>query len=211
MGYYLPAKTRKSRFVEMFGNAKFAEYELVEICHFIDYRGKTPTKSESGIPLITAKNVRKDGFHIEPREYIPEELFETWMTRGYPRAGDVLFTTEAPLGNVCRIPELHERFAVGQRIVTLQPNLEFLNAVYLERALLSDGFQRKLFQKSSGSTVTGIRSKLLERLTIPIPPLSLQREFAAFVAEVDKSEFAVRKSLEELQRLYRQQLQGAFG
>lgn len=211
MGYYLPAKTRKSRFVEMFGDAKFAEHELVEICHFIDYRGKTPTKSESGIPLITAKNVRKDGFHMEPREYIPEELFETWMTRGYPRAGDVLFTTEAPLGNVCRIPELHERFAVGQRIVTLQPNLEFLNAVYLERALLSDGFQRKLFQKSSGSTVTGIRSKLLERLTIPIPPLALQREFAAFVAEVDKSKFAVRKRLEKARQLYRAKLQEYFG
>ena len=148
---------------------------------------------------------------MEPREYIPEEVFETCMTRGYPRAGDVLFTTEAPLGNVCRIPELHERFAVGQRIVTLQPNLEFLNAVYLERALLSDGFQRKLFQKSSGSTVTGIRSKLLERLTIPIPPLALQREFAAFVGEIDKSEFAVRKRLEKARQLYRAKLQEYFG
>ena len=109
-------RPHKSRFVEMFGDGKYSERELITITNFIDYRGKTPTKSDTGVPLITAKNVRANGFSIEPREYMPEELFDAWMTRGFPRAGDVLFTTEAPLGNVCRIPNLYNRFAVGQRM-----------------------------------------------------------------------------------------------
>ena len=176
----------KSRFVEMFGDGKYPERELITVTTFIDYRGKTPTKSDSGIPLITAKNVRTNGFSVEPREYMPEELFVKWMTRGFPRVGDILFTTEAPLGNVCRIPNLYDRFAVGQRIVTMQVMQDVLDSSYLEHALKSDTFQRKIKQKSSGSTVTGIRSKLLEKLTVPIPPLSLQREFAAFVEKVDK-------------------------
>ena len=200
----------KSRFVEMFGEIKYPERELITVTSFIDYRGKTPTKSDSGIPLITAKNVRGNGFSVEPREYMPEELFAEWMTRGFPRVGDVLFTTEAPLGNVCRIPNLYDRFAVGQRIVTMQVMQDVLDSSYLEHALKSDTFQRKIKQKSSGSTVTGIRSKLLEKLTVPIPPLALQREFAAFVAKVDGLAAAVKKGLEAAERLYRQQLQEAF-
>ena len=200
----------KSRFVEMFGEIKYPERELITVTSFIDYRGKTPTKSDRGVPLITAKNVRANGFSLEPREYIPEELFAEWMTRGFPRVGDVLFTTEAPLGNVCRIPNLYDRFAVGQRIVTMQVMQDVLDSSYLEHALKSDAFQRKIRQKSSGSTVTGIRSKLLEKLTIPIPPIALQREFAAFVVKVDKLAFAVRKSLESAEKLYRQQLSEAF-
>ena len=203
-------RPHKSRFVEMFGDGKYSERELITITNFIDYRGKTPTKSDTGVPLITAKNVRANGFSIEPREYMPEELFDAWMTRGFPRAGDVLFTTEAPLGNVCRIPNLYNRFAVGQRIVTMQVNKDILDSAYLEHALRSEKFRRKIKQKSSGSTVTGIRSKLLERLRIPLPPLALQREFAAFVAKVDKLAFAVRKSLETAEELYRQQLAEAF-
>ena len=204
-------RPHKSQFVEMFGEVKYPERELITVTSFIDYRGKTPTKSDSGIPLITAKNVRANGFSVEPREYMPEELFAKWMTRGFPRVGDVLFTTEAPLGNVCRIPNLYERFAVGQRIVTMQVMQDILDSSYLEHALKSDTFQRKIKQNSSGSTVTGIRSKLLEKLTVPIPPFALQREFAAFVEKVDKLAFAVRQRRDTARKLYRAKIQEFFG
>jgi type I restriction enzyme S subunit len=141
---------------------------------------------------------------------MPETLFAEWMTRGFPRVGDVLFTTEAPLGNVCRIPNLYGRFAVGQRIVTMQVMKEVLDPSYLEHALKSDSFQRKIKQKSSGSTVTGIRSKLLEKLTVPIPPLALQQEFAAFVEKVDKLAFKAKASLEKLETLKKAMMQKYF-
>ncbi|MFV3386095.1 restriction endonuclease subunit S [Pseudomonas sp. NY15364] len=81
--------------------------KLETIARFIDYRGKTPTKVESGIPLITAKNIRKGYISREPREYIRPEDYDSWMTRGIPNVGDVLITTEAPLGNVATI-DIHE-------------------------------------------------------------------------------------------------------
>jgi type I restriction enzyme S subunit len=68
------------------------------LARFIDYRGKTPKKVDSGIPLITAKNVRFGYINREPYEYLTESEYESWMTRGFPRVGDILFTTEAPLG-----------------------------------------------------------------------------------------------------------------
>jgi type I restriction enzyme S subunit len=91
----------------------WAWVRLGSIANFIDYRGKTPIKTETGVPLITAKNVRQGYIHREPREFIAESAYAGWMTRGFPRMGDILFTTEAPLGNVA-IVDIDERFALGK-------------------------------------------------------------------------------------------------
>mgnify|MGYP004637218445 FL=1 len=204
----------KARFVELFGlhyKNHINEKQLDEVCNFIDYRGKTPEKSEYGIPLITAKNVKDNRFSIEPQEFIPEENYDDVMTRGIPKANDVLFTTEAPLGNVCRIPAVYQKFCVGQRLITMQPHEEVLNSEYLEHALASAEFQEKMWQKASGSTVKGIRSKLLVLLTIPVPQIELQKQFADFVKQVDKSKVKVQKSLDETQCLFDSLMQKYFG
>ena len=200
----------KFQFVEMFENKNFKEEELISLCKFIDYRGKTPTKCENGIPLITAKNVKNNSFSFEPREYFLPELYESHMTRGIPRAGDVLFTTEAPLGNVCRIPEIEEKFAVGQRIITMQV-YEKITEIYLEHALQSDSFQKEMWRKSTGSTVKGIKSRLLGKITIPVPPIELQNQFAEFVKLIDKQKFKMQSSLEEIQKLLESLMNKYFG
>ena len=198
----------KSRFVEMFGKIKH-EDSLENLCRFIDYRGKTPEKTDMGLPFITAKNIRMHHMSFETQEFISKETYDKVMTRGFPRVGDVVFTTEAPLGNVCRIPSIDTEFYIGQRIITMQT--DSLEPAYLEYALASNEFRKKLDAKASGSTVTGIRSKLLEKLTIPVPPLELQNRFAAFVAEVDKSKLAVQQSLEKLETLKKSLMQQYFG
>ena len=197
----------KSRFVEMFGKIKH-EDSLENLCRFIDYRGKTPEKTDMGLPFITAKNIRMHHMSFETQEFISKETYDKVMTRGFPRVGDVVFTTEAPLGNVCRIPSIDTEFYIGQRIITMQT--DSLEPAYLEYALASNEFRKKLDAKASGSTVTGIRSKLLEKLTIPVPPLELQNRFAAFVAEVDKSKLAVKQSLEKLETLKKSLMQQYF-
>ena len=85
----------------------------------IDYRGKTPRKTSSGIPLITAKVVK--GGRIEPPdEFIDAADYADWMRRGIPRAGDVVITTEAPLGEVAQLPA--GRIALAQRLIALRGN-----------------------------------------------------------------------------------------
>ena len=198
----------KSRFHEMFGD-KYSEDTLLNLCNIIDYRGKTPEKVESGLPFITAKNVKMHYMSLEPREYISKEIYDKVMVRGFPKEGDVLFTTEAPLGNVCRIPNFDTEFYIGQRIVTIQTDK--LNSTYLEYALSDKEFIKKYMGKSSGSTVKGIRVRLLEQLTIPVPPRVLQDEFATFVLQVDKSQLAIKNSLEELETLKKSLMQAYFG
>lgn len=198
----------KSRFVELF-SSDYPEYTLLDLCNIIDYRGKTPEKVESGLPFITAKNVKMHYMSLVPREYISKETYDKVMVRGFPKEGDVVFTTEAPLGNVCRIPHFNSEFYIGQRIVTLQT--EKLEPIYLEYALTSDSFIKKYRNKSSGSTVTGIRVRLLEQLTIPVPPINLQTQFADFVTKVEQQKATVQKSIDKLEMLKKSLMQEYFG
>lgn len=198
----------KSRFIEMFGEIR-QELALNKLCNFIDYRGKTPEKSKEGLPFITARNVKMHYMSFETLEFISESTYKDVMTRGIPKEGDVLFTTEAPLGNVCRVPHFDTKFYIGQRIITMQPIL--VKAAYLEYALSSNEFKNKLAEKASGSTVTGIRSKLLEKLTIPVPPIELQNKFAEFVEKVEKNKSAIKKSLSSLETLKKSLMQKYFG
>ena len=197
----------KSRFLEMFGD-KLNEDTLLNLCNIIDYRGKTPEKVESGLPFITAKNIKMHQFNMDPREYISKETYDKVMVRGFPKEGDVVFTTEAPLGNVCRIPFFETKFYIGQRIVTFQTTK--LNPIYLEYALDTDGFRKKLAEKASGSTVTGVRVRLLEQLTIPVPSIELQNQFAEFVEQVDKLKVVVKTHLEKLETLKKSLMQQYF-
>lgn len=204
----------KSLFIEMFGEfLKNNENPMMLslITKFIDYRGKTPEKSESGIPLITAKNVKNNHFSINPQEFIPAENYNRVMTRGLPKVNDVLFTTEAPLGNVCRIPAIFDRFCVGQRLITMQPKENLITAEYLEYALLSKEFQNELSKKSSGSTVKGIRSKELEKLTLPVSPLPLQNEFADRINAIEQQKALLQDGLAKMETAYKALMQEYFG
>lgn len=67
---------------------------LEDLFRFIDYRGRTPVRRSSGVRLITAKNVKKGFISNEPVEFIDEDVYPKWMTRGFPKKGDLLFVTE---------------------------------------------------------------------------------------------------------------------
>ena len=139
---------------------------------FIDYRGRTPTKTQEGVPLITAKNIRRGHISDSPREFIAEHDFDAWMTRGLPRVGDVLFTTEAPMGNAAPIRE-NRRFALAQRTITLAPYADFMGA-FLEILLLSPWFKEQLERRATGMTATGIKAAKLRLIRVPIPPVAEQ-------------------------------------
>ena len=84
----------------------------------IDYRGKSPKKSEAGIPVLSAKVVKGGRILTPIVQTISPHYYSEWMRRGIPKLGDVVLTTEGPLGEVAQIDD--KTYALGQRIVTLR-------------------------------------------------------------------------------------------
>ncbi len=179
----------KSQFIEMFGSFENVNLLPLSNCSkFIDYRGQTPLLSDNGtIRMINAKSVGK-GFFKEVDEFIDENTYNSWMKRGFAYAGDVLFVTEGhTFGNVCQVPSYLTKFALGQRVITIQGKANLLNNYFLAQYMQTVAFRKDIEKYKTGGTAQGIRSKDLLKISIPIPNLCLQDQFAAIVKQIDKS------------------------
>ena len=162
---------------------------------FIDYRGKTPVKTTSGVRLVTAKNVKMGFLQETPMEFIATASYKGWMTRGIPQKGDVLFTTEAPLANVAQL-DTDEKVAFAQRIIIMQPNAARLDSTCLKYLLLSQPVQQRIRTKGTGATVQGIKASLLKLIEISFP-----KSLATQVQIVSKLD-DLRDETQRLARLY---------
>ncbi|MFM5858737.1 restriction endonuclease subunit S [Aeromonas veronii] len=141
----------------------------------IDYRGKTPVKTDYGVPLVTAKVIK--GGRIEtPTEFIAPEDYDSWMRRGIPLAGDVVMTTEAPLGEVAQLGA--EQVALAQRVITLRGKTGFLDNAYLLYLLQTEEMQDQLKSRATGTTVLGIKQSELRKVRVKVPPFDLQQSVA---------------------------------
>lgn len=163
---------------------------------FIDYRGRTPPKTAKGVPLITAKNVRMGVLNREPREFVSQSTFDNWMTRGLPKPGDLFFTTEAPLANIC-VNNITESFALAQRVICFQPYGQ-INTRYFMFAIMSDLMQDLISEHSTGLTAKGIKASKLKPLPLPIPPRDEQDRIVAKINALltlcDQMKFALTKA-----------------
>lgn len=169
------------------GQEKWCSEHLTNILdRVIDYRGLSVPKSEFGVPLITARNVREGTLDFSVREFIKESAYDAWARRGLPKSGDVLFTTEAPLGNVALFPNTG-RFAIGQRVVALRPLSGMIDAGYLLQFLLSPIGKKRIDLFSTGSTAKGISSKQLHKLVIDFPPIAHQQIIASALGYWDSA------------------------
>ncbi|ENM5882833.1 restriction endonuclease subunit S [Vibrio metoecus] len=148
----------------------------------IDYRGKTPTKTTSGIPLITAKII-KNGRIQDVNEYIAEGDYDAWMRRGIPKEGDVVLTTEAPLGEVAQLDS--RKIALAQRVITLRGKKGVLDNDYLLYLLQSHDVQHQLDGRGTGSTVKGIKQSELKEIILSFPSINVQKRIAQHLKNID--------------------------
>ncbi len=141
--------------------------------------GKHLKKVDEGIFLVTARNI-KNGIvdYSLSKEFVKIEDYDKVMSRGKPKIGDVLFTTEAPLGEVANVDE--ERIALAQRIVKFDGVKEKLNNYYLKYMLMSNDFQERLKTYATGSTALGIKASKFPQLKIILPPYEEQIIIADF-------------------------------
>ena len=177
---------------------KFESNTLGNVCKFIDYRGKTPPKVTNGIPLITAKII-KNGIIQEPQEFIAPDFYDEWMRRGIPKKGDIIITTEAPLGEVAQI-KTDDKMAFAQRIIILEPDCNVLNPNYLLYALQDVVLKTRIEARASGTTVFGIKASELKKVEIELPPIGEQHRIGTTLSLIDEkiaTNNSINKNLED--------------
>lgn len=151
----------------------------------IDHRGKTPLKLSGdwalqGIPVLSAKNIKSTGMvNMQDIRFVAEDLYCRWMSTPLA-AGDILLTSEGPLGEVYFLAHT-KTFCLGQRLFGLRVDPSMTVPSYIYLWLRSTSGQNELHSRATGTTVLGIRQSELLRCKVLCPPQKVQHEFESFV------------------------------
>jgi len=202
-----------SKMSGIFNDNSWPICELADHVKFIDYRGRTPKKTDSGIRLITAKNIKLGYLQDEPYEYVDPVIYSQWMTRGIPNKGDVLFTTEAPLANVAQL-DTDEQVVFAQRCIILRPDRSFLDPSFLKYMIMTNPVRADILFNGTGTTVKGIKASVLKKIKIFEPSVQEQKEIAQeldrLTEQTQKLQILYRKKFDLLKALRQSLLQQAF-
>jgi type I restriction enzyme S subunit len=159
----------------------WVEVAIDDTIRVVDYRGRTPPFSEAGVPHLRSFNVKNGAVVWGGCAYVTQVTYERYMSRGRPAHGDLLFTTEAPMGEVAFAPE--GQFCMAQRMMLLKPDPEVWHSEYLMLHLRSPWFQGHLQLNATGTTVRGISSRNFRPLPLLAPPLNEQARMAKHCSE----------------------------
>ncbi len=177
----------------------------------LDHRGITPKKlggdfAATGIQVISAMNVGNGQLSLTRNvRYISEEMYDRWMAEELQR-DDVLLTSEAPLGEVALIGT-NNRICLGQRLFALRANQSLIKPHFLYHQLRSEGMQRRIQAKASGTTALGIKQAELVKLYIEVPQLEEQLLICSILDANDQKMWILKRELTFLDELFRAMLE----
>jgi len=152
----------------------------------VDYRGRTPEKVDEGVLLLTARNIRDGKIdYAASEELIAPDDCEELMRRGRPNRGDVLFTTEAPVGQAANVDRTD--VALAQRVIKFRGRANILSNYFLKYWILGAFCQADIARLATGSTVLGITRNKIGQLRLCLPPYDEQKSIAVFLdRQIDK-------------------------
>ena len=178
----------KARFVEMFGDCTNM-ISLSDLCLIItDGTHQSPKFQHEGIPFILVSNLSKNTVTYDTDKFISAETYKELYKRTPIEIGDILLSTVGSYGHPAVVVE-DRKFLFQRHIAYLKPKSDILNSYYMHGALLSPGCQRQIEEKVKGIAQKTLNLSEIRKIRIPVPSLDLQKQYADFVHQVNKSKF----------------------
>ena len=205
----------KSRFIELFGDCQ-KQTNIKESGLTIsdgNYSSKYPRSEEfveRGIPFIRANNL-KNGTIVDEDMYFITPQKHAILLKGHLKPNDVLITTRGNIGQVAIVPNEHNDSNINAQIVLLRDDNNRFVPLYLLWALQTEEAKSQYIELQTGTALKQLPVGRLEQVVIKEPPIELQKRFAAFVKQTDKSKLAIQQSLDKLETLKKSLMQEYFG
>ena len=178
----------QARFVEMFGDCTNM-ISLSDLCLIItDGTHQSPKFQHEGIPFILVSNLSKNTVTYDTDKFISAETYKELYKRTPIEIGDILLSTVGSYGHPAVVVE-DRKFLFQRHIAYLKPKSDILNSYYMHGALLSPGCQRQIEEKVKGIAQKTLNLSEIRKIRIPVPSLDLQKQYADFVHQVNKSKF----------------------
>lgn len=192
----------KARFVEMFGDLKSnpMEWPVVPFTEFAKIDGNMTTDYEkyADYPHIGIDSIEKGTGALKGYRTVREDGVISGKYIFTPQ--HIIYSKIRPNLNKVALPDFEGLCSADA--YPILPNHSNCNRVFLAIALRSKYFLDYILQFSSRTNLPKVNRKEITGFRMPLPPLKLQEQFAAFVEQTDKSKVAVQKSLDEAQHLF---------
>ena len=207
----------QSIFYTMFGdpidNPKGWEVKkLKELCKKItDGTHNSPINTEIGdYKYITAKNIKKDGIILNNITYVSTDIHKAIYERCNPEYGDVLYIKDGITTGIATINTLKEEFSLLSSVALLKPKGCLMN-YYLKAVLNMPSQYASIREHMGGAAITRLTIAKINEIRIPVPPLSLQQEFAEKVEAIERQKALVQQSIDETQTMFDYTMDKYFG
>lgn len=209
----------KARFVEMFGNFVYERdrwnvSEIGDVADTIDPQPshRTPPISPDGIPYvgIAECNYRTRRIDFKKARKVGQNVLREHTERYALDEGDFIIGKIGTIGKPFFIPA-EQNYALSANTVLIKPIKGKVVPQYLYAVFQSEYMDRIIDAEKKSTSQPAFGIQKVRRIEIPIPPLELQKQFAAFVAQTDKSKVAVQKALGETQLLFDSLMHKYFG
>ena len=208
----------KARFMEMFGEpiANIANWPIERLEKHLTIIGGYAFKSDGfrakGIPVLRIGNINSGYFQPTNMVYWHDD---STLERYKMHPGDLVISLTGTVGkndygNVCILGNDYSEYYLNQRNAKLELK-ETLNGIYLSELLKFPQIKGRLTGISRGIRQANISNKDILSLPILIPPISLQKQFAAFVERVERQKQTVQQSLEKLELMKKALMQEYLG
>ena len=201
----------KARFVEMFGDLKSnpMEWPVVPFTEFAKIDGNMTTDYEkyADYPHIGIDSIEKGTGALKGYRTVREDGVISGKYIFTPQ--HIIYSKIRPNLNKVALPDFEGLCSADA--YPILPNHSNCNRVFLAIALRSEYFLEYILQFSSRTNLPKVNRKEITGFRMPLPPLKLQEQFAAFVEQTDKSKVAVQKALDEAQLLFDSLMQKYFG
>ena len=160
--------------------------ELHKIADVIDCPHSSPVWRETGIPVIRNYNLIDGAIDLTNLSFVDENDYAFRTKRVVPQENDILFSREAPIGNVGIVPSGF-KCCQGQRIVLIRPNKKLVHPEYLLAAFQSN-FAKQQFSIASktGSIVANFGIGDLKKMIIPLPSAADQANIASIISHINQ-------------------------
>ena len=200
----------KARFVEMFANED-RQMKMEEVCSIItDGTHQPPKFVDSGIPFIFVSNITGNMVTYNAEKFIDEDTYDELIKRTPIEIGDVLLSTVGSYGHPA-VVRSNKKFLFQRHIAYLKPKKNIVDSDYLHGAFLSPDAQMQIENGVKGIAQKTLNLSDIKKMTIPVPEMDRQKQFAAFVAQVDQTKSAIQATLDETQTLFDSLMQEYFG
>ena len=207
----------KARFIEMFGDPiinpmGWKETTVGEECYYIKdgpHKSLPDVGQGNGYPFISVRNIVNGSIDFSTAKYISEKDYLESIKKCHPQKGDILYSKGGTTG-IAKLVDVDIKFANWVHVAVLKFD-DSMNGVFFENMLNCDYCYDQSQRLTKGIANRDLVLSAMAQIKIYKPPLKLQKEFAAFVTQVDKSKVAVQKALDEAQLLFDSLMQKYFG